>query len=87
MKSVLAFLGQRRKAVAAVLGVVSELITQAVPQASEQNALILHSVLAVITVWMVHATPNDEAPTDSIREFVDDLVKGDGPAHAKPPQG
>lgn len=86
MNPVLSFLAQRRKAIAALLGVSSELITQAVPQTNEQNALILHSVLAVITVWMVHASPND-TPTDSISEFVDDLVHGDGGRHqsAAPP--
>jgi hypothetical protein len=86
MKQVLAFLGARRKAVAAILGVASELIAQAIPQTNEQNALVLHSVLAVITVWMVHATPNDP-PIDSISEFVDDLVKGDPPKHAPVEQG
>jgi hypothetical protein len=84
VKSVLSFLGQRRKAIAAVLGLGSELIAQAIPQTNSQNALVLHSVLAAITVFMVHATPND-APTDSISEFVDDLVKGDGGAHSAPP--
>jgi hypothetical protein len=87
VKSVLAALGTRRKAIAAVLGVAAELITQAVPQTNPENALVLHSVLAVITVWMVHATPNDP-PIDSISEFVDDLVKGDQPKHAPvAPQG
>lgn len=82
MHVIVTFLGQRRKAVAAILGAAAELITEAIPQANSQNALLLHSVLAFITVFMVHATPND-GPTDSIASFIDDLVNGD-PKHAVP---
>lgn len=83
MSAIGSFLGQRRKAVAAILGAAAELITQAVPQTNEQNALLLHSVLAIITVFMVHATPND-GPADSVQSFIDDLVHGD-PKHAAAP--
>lgn len=84
MSKFIQVLGQRRKAIAALLGVAAELITEAVPQTNPQNALLLHAVLAVVTVFMVHATPNDGKPADSVQEFIDDLIHGD-PKHAAAP--
>lgn len=82
MNAALEFLAQRRKAIAYLFAALGELVVQAVPQSTPQNALLLHAVIAVLGLVMVHGVPNEPAPTPA--QILTDLVVGDaaGAKHA-----